>query len=505
MQQFPRGFLWSRAAVRPPDGYIAGPAEGLLICKDLAVCHAADGQRSVTVLGLCVGIEPRIADPAQWLLDALGCDTFYEALDRLCGRFAIFVQDQNNLRVLSDATGMRTIFYRSDFQAIASHARLVAPDEEARDLPFRYGFPGNWTPFPSVKLLTPNTLIDLPAVGLGSRASPNFSSGARVRRFWPRDKLPTRSSDEAAEMVLGWASTATRKVAEKHPIRLALTAGLDSRAMLAVVLHSGVSFETYTYGGGKGTVRDIAVASDLARVTGLKHSAIRILKPEDEILSMLKTATYARHHFHAVQPLANWFGDKDTVAITANLLEIGRAFYFKITKAPPISLKGAWAGGIRAPAAIGALRALARAIIFRMKISASPVSARAMRTLYVRSMPDPERKEAETRQGWNEAAEEAFEDFVATSDFNAARGILDPFDHFYWEHRMAAWHGVSMLERDFYAQAFIPFNARAIWEVLLGVPYEDRVNAVAFHRMIEMVDPKLRTIPINPKDWPPAS
>jgi hypothetical protein len=128
-----------------------------------------------------------------------------------------------------------------------------------------------------------------------------------------------------------------------------------------------------------------------------------------------------------------------------------------------------------------------------------------MRALYVRSMPNPERQEAETRRGWNEAVEEAFQDFLTTSDFNAARGILDPFDQFYWEHRMAAWHGVSMLERDFYGQAFIPFNARAIWEVLLGVPYEDRVNAVAFHRITEIVDPKLRTIPINPKEWPLAS
>ncbi|SEO39540.1 hypothetical protein SAMN04489859_108912 [Paracoccus alcaliphilus] len=62
---------------------------------------------------------------------------------------------------------------------------------------------------------------------------------------------------------------------------------------------------------------------------------------------------------------------------------------------------------------------------------------------------------------------------------------------------MTAWHGLNMLERDFYAEAFIPFNARRIWETLLGVPFEERKSAAAFHVMIGD-DP----IPINPKEWP---
>ncbi|WP_230534459.1 hypothetical protein [Microvirga roseola] len=501
MQQFPRGFFWSQSPVDLPGGYISGPLEHLFACKDLAVCHAADGRGSITILGLCVGIRPEISDPAFWLLDALGQTNFYEALDYLCGRYAVFIQDQNGLRILSDATAMRTIFYRSDFQVIASHARLATASEPTLDFPFRYGFPGNRTPFADVKLLTPNTLIDLPASGTGLHPVHSHHPRAGVRRFWPGAKLSARMPKEAADLVLEWASTAIQKVAEKHPIRLALTAGLDSRAMLAAVLHSGVPFETYTYGGGKGAVRDTTVASDLAHAAGVKHSAIRVSEPRGETLSALKLATYARHHFHAVQPLAEWFGDKDSAAITANLLEIGRAFYAKMTKTPLMSLKEPWTGS---KGALAAMRALARAVVIRMKNPSPPISAKAMRALYVSSMPNPEKHEAEIRQGWNRAAEEAFQDFIATSDFNAARGILDPFDQFYWEHRMAAWHGVSMLERDFYAQAFIPFNARAIWEVLLGVPFEDRVNAVAFYRLIETVDPNLLTIPINPREWSPS-
>ncbi len=146
MQQFPRGFIWCSEPISPPDGYIAGPYENLFICKDISIIQAADAHRSVVILGLCVGIEPHVTDPAHWLLNALARDTFYEALDLLCGRFVIFVKDPGGLRVLSDATGMRAVFYRSDFRVIASHARLVS-DGPVCNLPFRYGFPGNRTPF----------------------------------------------------------------------------------------------------------------------------------------------------------------------------------------------------------------------------------------------------------------------------------------------------------------------------------------------------------------------
>lgn len=489
MQQFPRGFVWSRGSLSPPEGYVAGPLENLFVCKDLAVSAASDANRSVTILGLCVGIEPDIADPAQWLLSALEQGTFYEALDLLCGRFAVFVKDPQGLRIVSDATGMRAIFYRRDFEVVASHARLVA-NERTSDVPFRYGFPGNGTPFPRVKLLTPNTLIELPVAETRRRLGLPPSK-PKVRRFWPRTKLVPRTPEEAAGMVLDWTTRAVRKVAEAHPIRLALTAGLDSRVMLAVLLRSGVPFETYTYGGGKSTARDIAVASDLARTMGVRHSTIPVTAPHGEMLARLEHATYACHHYQAVQPLAKWIGDSNTVAVTANLLEIGRTFYAKMKRqAPTIRLDSLNLGKI------------GRALYAMRGNPAPPVSPWAMRALHLRSMPTSGKEAAKAYPGWSRVADEAFKDLLTTSNFNAARGILDPFDQFYWEHRMAAWHGVAMLERDFYAQAFIPFNARAIWEVLLGVPYEDRVNATAFHRMIDMVDPRLMDIPINPKDWP---
>src|SRR5699024_4956242 len=79
--------------------------------------------------------------------------------------------------------------------------------------------------------------------------------------------------------------------------------------------------------------------------------------------------------------------------------------------------------------------------------------------------------------------------------------MLDPFDQFYWEHRMATWQGVAMSERDFYAEPFIPYNSRRVFEAMLGAPFASRRADEAALRMVEMVDPRLLEFPINPKTW----
>jgi hypothetical protein len=42
---------------------------------------------------------------------------------------------------------------------------------------------------------------------------------------------------------------------------------------------------------------------------------VSVKTPAGETLARLKRATYACHHYKAVQPLADWFADKDSVAV----------------------------------------------------------------------------------------------------------------------------------------------------------------------------------------------
>jgi hypothetical protein len=167
--------------------------------------------------------------------------------------------------------------------------------------------------------------------------------------------------------------------------------------------------------------------------------------------------------------MQQYFSGDEVLTVTANLLEIGRFFY------------QAQAYADKLPETPESMCEFA--------LTATNWSARE-----IDKMRGSENKEL---------APKYFADFIRDTDFNAARGILDSRDQFYWEHRMSAWHGTILLERDFYADCFIPFNSRSIFEALLGVPETDRKNSTVFKMLIDRCAPQLvSSIPINPVQWP---
>src|SRR5699024_8636506 len=135
---------------------------------------------------------------AAALLSALkqGEGTFFRALDNYSGRHAIIFGNYGNISIVTDATGMRAVFYAAEGRIVASHALLVERALGGRivrnDLPFRYGYPGNRTPYERTRLLTPNTSY--------------WMTAHVVRRFWPVAPPLGLSVDEAAEVSLNAAT-----------------------------------------------------------------------------------------------------------------------------------------------------------------------------------------------------------------------------------------------------------------------------------------------------------
>ncbi|WP_277209516.1 hypothetical protein [Isoptericola croceus] len=458
---FPRGFVIGGPA---PSSYVTRtPAvPGLLVHPWCEVASAADeAGRFVVVLGTCVPIDAvRPSDPARELLDHLTVseESMFAALSLWAGRYAIVYGRPDDVRVMGDATGMRAVFYAEQGGIAASHALLVeralGGEIERRDVPSRYGHPGHHTPYARTRLLTPNTVLDLGA--------------GRVRRYWPDAVIPERAVDDVARDCLTWASNALRNIAEHHPVRIAVTAGLDSRALVAVALHAGVTAETYTYGDRPDTRIDRLVAPVVAQQAGLPHTVLPTMPLGDDVAEALAEAHYRAHHILAVPTLSAWIQERNTVAVTANLLEIGRSFYKR----------------------------------FR-DVAEPPVDPESMRHMHQLSMGN--RGKAYAAPEVIPVAQEAFADWIEATDFNAARGLIDPDDQFYWEHRMGTWHGPAMVERDFYAEPFIPFNARAVFTAMLGIDRDDRDSGAVLHRLIDLVDPELHSVPINPKRWPPKA
>lgn len=463
--RFPRGFVLSTAPVEVPDVFEPGPfLPNFFVHPWARVDTSGDADQFVIVIGTCVPVMGTDDHPAATLLAHLRDDesTLLAALSDYAGRYAVIFGSSDAPKILADATAMRSLFYAETGKIVASHAQLVenalGGEAERRDLPFRGGFPGNRIPLPRTRILIANTYYAL--------------ATHTIHRFWPTRRIADTTVEHAAMSALEASSTALRNISAQLPVKVALTAGLDSRVLLAIAIHSGVEFETYTYGRAKDTLMDRNLAADLARHMGVKHTVTPPVDLTVELRDSIMESFYARHHRTAVAPLREWFGPEPAVAVTANLLEIARSFY--------------------APA--------------RRQGLAAPVTAEQMVELYYWfSMGGGGRKEAEEygRPQFYAGAAAAFQEMI-DAGAGPTPEYMDPFDQSYWEHRMTVWHGAAMVERDFYAEAFIPFNARSIFETLLGVPRAERDTAAALYRLIELVDPRLLDFPVNPKEWPPA-
>lgn len=461
---FPRGFLLADRPVKAPSSFEPGPLLANFYVHPWTLIEmAGDENLFVIVLGRCVPTLPNLGEsPAQALLSALrhsGMELL-RSLDDYSGRHAIIFGSQENVSVVTDATAMRSVFYAADGGVIASHAILIEQalggHRKEIDLPFQYGYPGNWTPYSRARTLTANTYYAL--------------KDNKVHRFWPIAPLGPRTAAEAANELLEKSAFALRSTAENKQVRLTLTAGLDSRAILAIALHSGIDFETYTYGDNAVTAVDRAVAADLAAEFGLKHTVIDSRTTSPELKRSLLNSNYSSHHGVWVGALMSYFENITDVAVLGNALEIGRS----------------------------------NSMSFRRYDDSLPITAEAMAKLHYRRMTAFRREQVQKAgiDQYFKISESGFHDFMVKTGFDAAATIVDPFDLFYWEYRMSAWQGHAMNERDFYGESFIPFNARSILASMLGVPEKDRYDDSVVYRMIEMVDPDILNVPINPPQWP---
>lgn len=462
---FPRGFIFATSPVAAPESFDPGPLlPNFHVHPWLRVATAGDADLFVVVLGSCVPISGTDPSPATTLLGKLreSESEFLRALDHFVGRHAIIYGSATAPKVVNDATGMRAVFYAAEGGVISSHAVLVewalGGEIERNPVPFQYGFPGNRTPYERTRLLMPNTYLDIAAV--------------TIHRFWPTHALEERSVDDVARFSLDAAVNAMREISSDRTVKLGLTAGLDTRTVFAAILKAGTTVETYTYGRSADTAMDRAFAPDLAARHGVSHGVVPTVPNTAALRAHLDEAHYKGMHRPVIGSLMEWFGDPDTVAVSANLLEIGRSFY------------------------LGARRS---------KIPA-PVTAETMTFLHHRRMGGKMKEEIEAFgfEKYCAISDAAFQAYLDETDYMSVVGILEPFDHFYWEHRMPVWHGTALVERDFYGDAFIPMNSRAVFEAMLSVPQADRDAANVVRRMIELADPSLLELPINPKEWPPS-
>lgn len=464
---FSRGFILSREAHEAPENFVAGPVlKHFSVHPLLQVNQAQNGPYFVVVLGLAFHESAdEVTSVPGILLNALfeSEEEFFSELRHVSGRYVVIYGGPGFLRVVSDATATRSVFYADNGDVVSSHPQLAARylgTEDNRDpLPFMNGFPGNFTPYRGVKLLTANLVCEL--------------WGGSIRRYWPSRKIEQLSAEDAAERAFSIAVSNIQKASEVSPLKLALTAGIDSRVVFGCAMKAGVDFDTFTYGSPSGAERiDHRVAKHLAGEFKQTHRSVRPSALIESAEANILEASFTNNHVAAIGGLQQFFESPRTIGLNGNLLELARDHYMTTRE-----YEKEYFGG------------KLYAMIYYRKLS-----QRFKKNL----------SNSISRDKYIHTVEQYFNEWLSQIG-GFVGGYFPPVSQFYWEHRMAAWNGPFTIERDFYSDFLVPFNSHKIFELFLSVPETDRYERKIHLSMLRLANPRLIDVPINPKAWPPKA
>ncbi|MGO3985375.1 hypothetical protein ABI582_13390 [Pseudomonas sp. SAS7] len=367
------------------------------------------------------------------LLDAFitGENTLFEKLDSINGRFLLlygtYNSDSSSIRMINDATGMRSVFYSTTQPlCISSHPDLVAKQIGASRNDYgkwlteysSYHLPGNTTLFHNIKQLVPNHLFDC--------------ESNKLIRFFPRESLHTPDDinatiDELAEILKSQAE----HLAAHNRILCSITAGVDSRVTLSATRSISRNVKYFTYFGKEGELSknilpiDKLIATEISSNLGLDHDLIDLSESgRSEASKKLKNEIRTSHVTHSPTVAAEYilrYADQNLLHLRSNLLEIGRIFYKNSYNLP------------------------------RKLDTKSAVTCYSSR--------------AENDQ----PVIDIFDQYLNECNYNNIENY-DPYDLFYWEYRMGAWHSLVLLESDSAFDTFILFNNRRFLSKLLSIP-----------------------------------
>lgn len=465
---YPLGFVFSPGRVPVvPETYVQ-PVEGLPLHTHARtlVAHAAGDGVHVVVLGMAIHQdEPGLSEQAiaEHLLDELSRSerAFLDAIDPLVGRFALLYRtSEGTWKVTTDAIGLRSVYYTvSDAGVFAgSHAHLVWRQRSVRQrrplLPGRWGYPGAYTPYEDVFLLTPNTLLDL-------------DSGS-PERFYPVAPLPVVARDDLVELCLRVGRNVLTNLLARSAVVVSLTAGMDSRVTLALSEPFGDRLRYFTYWHKPAHDVDVSLARTMADKFGLSHQVLTGAPLADgrdgaefqRFVYRLRLNSFGSHDLTLIPLYYGAFSQWETIHVRSNMYEIGRAdFQKKFPVLKPTDPERAteyysrWAG--------------------------------------VRRM-----------AGYTEQIRDAFEDYFTRAQWNDALPYVDASDLYFWEHRMPTWQSYVLLESDCVFETAILLNSRDVMSKLAGHPVEQRIDKQLYRTLMARVLPELLEYPVNPPTWP---
>jgi len=462
---FRRQFVIGPGAVRPTRFWSAtGLLHGLTLSvhRDLPCTVRLHSGAAIALLGRAVHVkQPRWteAEIVDHLRDHAGDhQAFCEALDLLAGRWVALLQRGGRTVLQTDACGLRQVHYATvdgvtwaaSQPALLDTVVRLRPDEDPELREFlqsraytalESAWVGDGTVYRECRRLLPNHWLDLGAGTTGRRS--------RARRFAPP------SSGEAVDASAAMLRSIMDGVCARERVSLALTAGIDSRILLAAAKPAVQRIDLFVDRMGRldDDDADIWVPRELCARLGLPFE-VRDCAGDlpDWFRSIVTTNVTGARMLPKTQSIFGKLVAEDSrLNVNGNGGEVCRNFYDKYARGRPRAWSAAELAGLMGyePAPRFVIRALDR---------------------WLRDL------SAVDRNGW------------------------DLPDLLYWEQRMGIWGAQYPAEQDVAVDEFSPFNCAALLETMHAAPRRDRAapSYPFFRDLIRAMWPQALELPVNP-------
>ena len=206
---------------------------------DLEINFVQDSQKIIVLMGSIYDPDkPEVSNAA--ILETIHADSdsvenLFKQIKRYAGSYALIYKDAKNYVIFHDALALREIYYSTQENHVmcGSQPNLVAkfsnpqigPTRDPALLDFyrnhlkNYSWIGDETYFSGIKHLLPNHYLDL--------------NRREVRRYWPCEPIRRIDLDEAVFNICNFLQGVMKAITFRQPVMMAVTAGIDSRTLLA--------------------------------------------------------------------------------------------------------------------------------------------------------------------------------------------------------------------------------------------------------------------------------
>lgn len=408
------------------------------------------------------------------LLDKSACENdFFDYLDQLTGSFSLIVHANDRTSVFSDCAGMYGANY-SVFEGriyISSHFQMIADVLRLEEDPYitsmkrsrtwtLYGhyLPHDLTAYTQVKRVLPNveTVIKDGVVSL--------------KRYYPRRQYRESSEAEYPEIVRQAGEilhNSMRLISEKwEKPAVSLTGGMDSKTTLACANGIQDKFSYYSYISLPREETDALAAHEICRQLDLPHEIIHIRTGEDAGLHEQVKALLRRHYGYLGNP-----HDNDVDKRIALIREFGYSIEVK-----------SWVSEVARASRYGKYR--------KRKFAKKP-TPRMLTSMYKIFLWN--RKDARM-------TDRHFRDYLEKT------GLLDrlarwnyPWTEFFvWEIVFGGWGGLALTGEHMVSNnVTVPYNNRALLDLMLKAPLEKRRTDTLHRDIIEYMDKRVNETGIS--------